>query len=163
MKINRGIRNLYQELYELNKRLEARVKDAFEGKKRKQWFFLCRIKEEESFALKLETGRVANPNAMEDFFACTLVVENRTSISEALQVVEEICDIVSRRPADDQKTHKSPDEFCFDDLRLYAKLKGNDQLPLRLLTELFLKFKSRHSFNMRGASPLTILFIRETM
>jgi hypothetical protein len=104
MKINRGIRNLYQELYELNKRLEARVKDAFEGKKRKQWFFLCRIKEEESFALKLETGRVANPNAMEDFFACTLVVENRTSISEALQVVEEICDIVSRRPADDQKT-----------------------------------------------------------
>lgn len=136
MKINIGIRNLYQELYELNKRLEVRVKEAFEGKKRKQWFFLYRIKEEESFALKLETGRVVKPNAMEDFFACTLVVENRGSISEALRVVEEICDIVNRRPADDHKTHKSPDEFCFDDLRLYAKLKGNDQLPSTPLDEI---------------------------
>lgn len=120
---------MYEELHALHKLLEARAKEAFEGKKRKQWFFICRIKEEESFALKLETGRVADPRAMEDFFACTLVVENRGSISEALKVVEEICDIARRRPPEDGKTHKSPDEFCFDDLRLYVKLKASDQLP----------------------------------
>lgn len=136
MKINSSIRALYGELHELHKLLEARVKEAFEGKKRKQWFFICRIKEEESFALKLETGRVADPRAMEDFFACTLVVENRSSISEALKVVEEICDIVRRRPPEDGKTHKSPDEFCFDDLRLYVKLKASDQLPTTRLDDI---------------------------
>lgn len=136
MKINSSIRALYQELYEIHRLLEARVKEAFEGKKRKQWFFLHRIKEEESFALKLETGRVADPRAMEDFFACTLVVENRSSISEALKVIEDICDTVSRRPPEDGKTHKSPDEFCFDDLRLYVKLKASDQLPPTRLDDI---------------------------
>lgn len=136
MKINSNIRSIYQELSELHKRLEHRVKELFEGKKRKQWFFLCRIKEVESFALKLETGRVVDPWAMEDFFACTLVVENRSSISEAMKVVEEICDIVNKRPAEEGKTHKSPEEFCFDDLRLYVKLKESDELPPTPLNDI---------------------------
>lgn len=141
MKINSSIRAIYQEVRELHKLLEARVKEAFEGGKRKQWFFLCRIKEEESFALKLETGRVSDPRTMEDFFACTLVVENRSSISEALNIVEDICDIVSRRPPDEGKTHKSPDEFCFDDLRLYVKLKASDQLPPTPLNDIIFEIQ----------------------
>lgn len=141
MKINSSIRAIYKELHELHRLLEARVKEAFECSKRKQWFFLCRIKEEESFALKLETGRVANPRTMEDFFACTLVVENRGSISEALKVVEEICEIISRRPVEEGKTHKSPEEFCFDDLRLYVKLKTSDQLPSTPLNDLIFEIQ----------------------
>lgn len=141
MKISRSIRGLYQELYEANKLLEARVKVAFEAKKRQQWFFLCRIKEEESFALKLETGRVTNPREMEDFFACTLVVENRLAISEALKIVSEICDIVRRRPPHDDQTHKSPDEFSFDDLRLYVKLKVSDQLPPTPLDDIIFEIQ----------------------
>ncbi|WP_328824874.1 hypothetical protein [Uliginosibacterium aquaticum] len=86
-------------------------------------------------------GRVADPRAMEDFFACTLVVENRSSISEALKVVEEICDLVSRRPPEEGKTHKSPDEFCFDDLRLYVKLKASDQLPPTPLDDLIFEIQ----------------------
>lgn len=136
MKINNLIRNLYQELKENNQLLEARVKHEFEARKQNQWFFFSRIKEEESFALKLETGRVANPCKMEDFFACTLVVENRLAITAAVAVIEEICDVVERRPAYDDKTHKSPHEFSFDDLRLYVKLKGSDQLPPTPLNEL---------------------------
>jgi len=136
MKINNLIRNLHQELKEKNQLLEARVKREFEAKKQNQWFFFSRIKEEESFALKLETGRVANPAEMEDFFACTLVVENRLAISAAVAIIEEICDVVERRPAKDDKTHKSPHEFSFDDLRLYVKLKGSDQLPPTPLNEL---------------------------
>lgn len=141
MKINSSIRTVYQELYEVHKLLEVRVKEAFEGRKLKQWFFICRIKEEESFALKLETGRVINPRAMEDFFACTLVVENRSSISEALKIVEEICDIVGRRPLEDGKTHKSPEEFCFDDLRLYVKLKASEQLPSTPLDDIIFEIQ----------------------
>lgn len=141
MKISKSVRNLYQELYEANKLLETRVKAAFEAKKRRQWFFLCRVKEEESFALKLETGRVTNPREMEDFFACTLVVENRSAISEALKVVEDICDIAWRRPPKDDQTHKSPDQFSFDDLRLYVRLKASDQLPHTPLDEIIFEIQ----------------------
>lgn len=136
MKINSKVRTLYQELYDLHQLVENRVKNIFEAKKRKQWFFIHRIKGEESFALKLETGRVKNAREMEDFFACTLVVENRSSISEALSVVNEVCDIHDRRPRDDGKTHKSPDEFCFDDLRLYVTLKADDRLPPNYLNAI---------------------------
>lgn len=129
MKINKSVRRLYDELYELNKILEIRVREAFEGKKKAHWFYLSRIKAVESFALKLETGRVTDPRRMEDFFACTLVVENRTSITQALSLVQEICDISHRRPPEDGKTHKSPDKFPFDDLRLYVNLKSSDLLP----------------------------------
>jgi ppGpp synthetase/RelA/SpoT-type nucleotidyltranferase len=136
MKINKLIRNLYQELNEKHQLLEERVKLEFEARKQKKWFFFSRIKEEESFALKLETGRVANPGEMDDFFACTLVVENRLAISAAVAVIEEICDVVKRRPANDNETHKSPHEFSFDDLRMYVKLKESDQLPPTPLNEL---------------------------
>jgi len=136
MKISNFIRSLYQELKEKNKLLEERVKYEFEARKQNQWFFFSRIKEEESFALKLETGRVDNPGEMEDFFACTLVVENRLAIAAAVSVIEEICDVVERRPSNDDKTHKSPHEFSFDDLRLYVKLKRSDQLPSTPLNEL---------------------------
>ena len=136
MKINNLIRSLYQELKEKNQLLEERVKREFEARKQRQWFFFSRIKEEESFALKLETGRVGNPSSMEDFFACTLVVDNRLAISAAIAVIEEVCEVVERRPHNDQKTHKSPQEFSFDDLRLYVKLKGSDQLPPSSLNDL---------------------------
>lgn len=136
MKINNLIRSLYQELKEKNQLLEMRVKREFEARKQNQWFFFSRIKEEESFALKLETGRVTNPSEMEDFFACTLVVENRLAISAAVAIIEQICDVVERRPPSDDRTHKSPHEFSFDDLRLYVKLKVNDQLPPTPLNEL---------------------------
>jgi hypothetical protein len=42
----------------------------------KGWFFTWRLKELESFALKIETGRVSNPVALEDFFACTIVLRS---------------------------------------------------------------------------------------
>lgn len=137
MKINKSVRRLYEELYAPRERLSARVKQAFEGEKRPQWFYLSRIKTLESFALKLETGRVGDPRCMEDFFACTLVVENRTSIGQALNLVNDICDIVERRPTDDGKTHKAPDEFPFDDLRLIVHLKSSDLLPQSPLDEIF--------------------------
>lgn len=152
MKINSLIRSLYQELKEKNHLLEERVKNEFDARKQKQWFFFSRIKEEESFALKLETGRVTNPSEMEDFFACTLVVENRLAISAAVCVIEEICDVVERRPRNDDKTHKSPHEFSFDDLRLYVKLKGSDQLrptPLHdIVFEVQIKTFLQHAWGI---------------
>lgn len=136
MKISRSVRHLYDEQYLVNKLLASRVQQIFESRKSSGWFFISRIKELESFAQKLETGRVLDPMRMEDFFACTLVVENRTSIVQAVALVESLCEIVERRPRNEGKTHKSPDAFPFDDLRLYVKLKASDVLPASPLDEL---------------------------
>lgn len=136
MKISSSVRRIYDEQHKLNKLLESRVKSIFETKKKPAWFFTSRIKELESFAQKLETGRVIHPEALEDFFASTLVVENRSAIAQAIALIEEQFEIVKRRPKEVGKTHKSPDSFPFDDLRLYVKLKSNDSLPKSELEEL---------------------------
>ncbi len=129
MKISRSVRNLYEERAELAKKLEAKVKEIFEAKKRAQWFYNGRVKTLESFAQKLETGRVVSPEDMEDLFACTLVVENRGSIKEALKLISAEFQVLEKRPRSSSKTHKSPEAFPFDDLRLYVKLKENESLP----------------------------------
>jgi hypothetical protein len=122
VKISQAIRKLYEEQKQINDRLAARVKELFEGSKPEGWFYHGRVKEVESFAQKLETGRFADPAAVEDFFACTLVVENRSVIETATQFVERFCSIEKRRPPDPSSTFKRPDSFVFDDLRLYVKL-----------------------------------------
>lgn len=129
MKINNKVRSIYAAQFELNSLLEEKVKSAFEGRKRPAWFFTCRLKALESFAQKLETGRIEDPNRMEDFFACTFVVENRTTIKHAVEMVEQVCNVIERRPKREGKTHKSSDSFPFDDLRLYVTLKEDDSLP----------------------------------
>jgi ppGpp synthetase/RelA/SpoT-type nucleotidyltranferase len=103
--------------------------------KKPEWFYRSRVKELESFAQKLETGRVDNPSKMEDFFACTLVVENRSSIRDAVDLVERYCEILQRRPPTTGHTHKRPESFAFDDLRLYATLKSDDMTRPNPLNE----------------------------
>lgn len=61
--------------------------------------------------------------AIDDFFACTIVVRNSTEITRATALVEDVFDIVERRPASSTVTKSRPTEFHFDDLRLYANLK----------------------------------------
>lgn len=129
MKISHAIRSIYNSRTALSKLLETKVKEIFESKKKPQWFYTSRVKSLESFAQKLETGRVSLPGEMEDLFACTLVVENRRSISEALRLIEEEFVVSEQRPRDGSITHKSPDSFPFDDLRLYVSLKENEALP----------------------------------
>jgi len=124
MKITQTVRRLYEGQLEINERLEARVRELFGGSKPEAWFYRGRIKPMESFAQKLETGRAGDPSALDDFFACTLVVENRTSIKEAKEFVERFCDIVRQRPEIPGETHKRPDSFPFDDLRLYVRLRA---------------------------------------
>jgi len=92
----------------------------------KNWFFIHRLKEEESFALKIEAGRVDNPARMEDFFACTIVVPTVSQISEAEQLLEEMYKVQTRRPPQDETTHKKASDFVFDDLRLYLKRGGSE-------------------------------------
>ncbi|MFO1078008.1 MAG: hypothetical protein U1E73_09840 [Planctomycetota bacterium] len=87
------------------------------------------MKQAESFALKLETGRVSDPNALEDFFGCMIVVRNRIEVGGAEELARREFEFVSRRPKDPNLTFKNPEAFPFDDLRLYLRWKDDPSLP----------------------------------
>lgn len=122
MKIIQSIETIYDEQAAIAAIVKERVDKVLGDNKKPAWHYISRVKQKESYALKLETGRVDNPKLMEDFFACTLVVENASKVAEAKQLIEANFTIAYQRPREAEITHKSPDSFQFDDLRLYAKL-----------------------------------------
>lgn len=89
----------------------------------RRWHYESRIKEELSYALKIETGRVDALDGLEDFFGCTIVVRNSSDIASAIELVEASFDVAYRRPPNAKITPHRPSAFEFDDLRLYVKLK----------------------------------------
>jgi ppGpp synthetase/RelA/SpoT-type nucleotidyltranferase len=122
VKIAQGVRALHAGHEELYRRLgvdvEARLRPRVESEK---WFFLGRVKQLESFALKLETGRVKDPARFEDFYACTIIVPTAAEINSAQAMIASLYTIYERRPFEDNKTHKVASSFVFDDLRLYVE------------------------------------------
>ena len=129
MKISGTIRYLYIQQKEINVNLKTLVENKLVNLKEERWHYESRLKDLESFALKLQSGRVNDPKQLEDFFACTLVVENRSGVERAEALVSSHFDVAERRPPSDKRTHKSPNEFPFDDLRLYARWKDDPALP----------------------------------
>lgn len=123
MKIINSIRSIYDSQFVLNEKLKIQVDNLFINIKENQWHYISRLKKPESFALKLETGRISDPTKMEDFFACTIVVENVGAIKNAKKMVSKHFKIDQERPTSDDFTQKDSASFIFDDLRLYVKLK----------------------------------------
>ena len=94
-----------------------------------KWHYESRIKEPEDYALKIETGRNIDPNNLEDFFACTLVVENYDKIKMAMSKINKYFKIKKRKPQSHTFTAKFSNSFPYDDLRLYVKMKPAKNLP----------------------------------
>lgn len=129
MKVPLSIRNIYYDQRSSNIKLKELVDTKISSLKKFRWHYESRIKSIESFALKLETGRINNVKALEDFFACTLVVENKGEIKKAEDIILNCFKMKSRKPHLDKKTHKYSDSFPFDDLRLYVEWKDALTLP----------------------------------
>ena len=124
VKIARRLRDIHQDCTELYTLLSQQVRELLWTPIEEQgWFFLSRLKMLESFALKIETGRVPDPKNLDDFFACTIVVPTIREVQEAENLVCEYFDFYRRRPPKQKKTHKSSSSFVFDDLRLYLKYR----------------------------------------
>lgn len=134
MKVPASIRNLFEDQKAINVRLKQLVDSRILSIKHDRWHYESRVKELPSFALKLESGRFPNSRALEDFFACTLVVAKAADIAVAEQMIGEHFSVRRRRPHDLRKTHKSSDSFPFDDLRLYVSLREDPTLPPNDLT-----------------------------
>lgn len=152
MKVSRSIRDVFDLQEEANSRLKIEIDRRIQGVKDSRWHYESRVKKLVSFALKLETGRVADPSALEDFFACTIVLANSSELRRAQRIVESEFDVVYRRPSDSSFTHKKPDAFPFDDLRLYCRLKENPSMPTsdihKLTFEVQLKTFLQHAWSI---------------
>lgn len=120
MKVPASIRRLYEGQKDLNDRLKETIDRRIAGLKKPRWHYESRVKELTSFALKIESGRFLNPQALEDFVACNIVVANATEIGEAERLISENFSVKERRPLSQHQTHKPSDSFPFDDLRLYV-------------------------------------------
>jgi len=134
VKVAASVRRLYDDQVEINQRLRDRVDDLMRSLKDPRWHYESRIKSLQSFALKIESGRFADPARLEDFFACTLVVANISEIEEAENLIRERFAVTRRRPGTAVFTHKATDEFPFDDLRLYVEIADVPTLPPSGLT-----------------------------
>ncbi len=124
MKIPHSVREAYTRQLEKYENLRIEVDKLLRSQKEERWHYESRLKTEESYALKLESGRF-EADQMEDFFACELVVENQTRISIAEHFVLRHFDPAYRKPQSDGFTHKASNAFPFDDLRLYVRYKDH--------------------------------------
>jgi hypothetical protein len=140
MKIPLSVRDAYARQYEKYEKLQKQVDRLVMSLKNTRWHYESRVKTEEGFALKIETGR-ADPNKLEDFFACTLVVENQARIRPAKDMVLSHFPLKYRRPKADDFTHKSSESFPFDDLRLYVQYKDDPTLPATGLDGVLFEFQ----------------------
>lgn len=124
MKVSKTLRDKFDVANRRYAVLAEEVKEHLWGKvEALGWFYTSRVKELESFALKVETGRVPEPEEMEDFFGCTIMVQTLGKIEEAERLVCEQYELKERRPTEDNKTNKRSSDFRFDDLRLYVARK----------------------------------------
>lgn len=152
MKIPQSIRNCYLEIREHYTMLKDLVDAKIAGRKSDKWHYESRVKELESYALKLETGREPHPRQPEDMFACTIVVENHSRIPEAALLVTELFQEEYRRPQTANKTSLYSHSFAFEDLRIYAYWKDDDSLPPTfangLLFEIQIKTFLQHAWGI---------------
>ena len=152
MKIPASIRRLHEDQKVVNDRLKIRVDNLMASLKQPRWHYESRVKELLSFALKIESGRFDKPFALEDFFACTFVVANAQEVTEAEKLIGESFMVKSRKPKQPDQTHKAPDSFPFDDLRLYGTLRPNPTLPTTdlagVLFEVQIKTFLQHAWSI---------------
>ena len=153
MKIAKVVRDLHAECDAIYQRLAKDVNERLKPRvEAQQWFYISRVKQLQSYALKLETGRVADPRRPDDFFACTIVVSKLSEIEEAERLVNLIYIAQSRRPPVDGETHKASSSFAFDDLRLYVaqpeSTTGKDPDLDGLIFEVQIKTILQHAWSI---------------
>ena len=152
MKIVYSITKLYNDQNSIYTRLSNEVDRLITSIKSSRWHYESRIKGLESYALKLETGRFPEPDKIEDFFGCMLVVENTLEIKKALAMLKPHIKLEYRRPKDEKMTHKNSDSFVFDDLRIYATLKptaAREKGPINnIIFEIQIKTFLQHAWSI---------------
>ena len=152
MKVQTSIRTHFDNQKLVNAQLKEHVDNLFTNVKHRRWHYESRLKELESFAVKVETGRVKDPAYLEDYLACTLVVPTTAELQSAIELVQEYFTIGEKRPADLAVTRKNANSFPFDDLRLYCRRDNDGTRPADLsdnvLFEIQIKTFLQHAWGI---------------
>lgn len=159
MKISSSISTLYNENVDLYKLLEKEVDKKMSSLIKKTWHYDGRVKEIESFAQKIETCRFDKNEILHDLFACRIVVDNITEIANIRAIIDKNFIIVKALPNSSSITHKKPEEFPFDDLRLYCKWTDNIKRPDEdiikdLVFEIQIKTYLQHAWSISTHSMI---------
>ncbi len=146
------IQRLYYSQLETYKLLEEKAKERILNLIPKDWHYEGRVKGLESYSLKLECGKCLNPTELDDFFACTIVVQNLKQIEMAESIICDKFKLHERRPINRRATKNESHSFLFDDLRLYVRWQDNPGTkPLGLegiLFEVQIKTYLQHAWGI---------------
>ena len=157
VKIEASIRRAHSEYYDEYTLIQKEVRELLKGAcEFRQWIFEDRIKSDESYALKLLTGRF-NGYEIDDFYACTIVAPNLKAVVDAIDFVKSSMRVIEEKPGAEIKSW--PTSFGFDSVRLYCKLPNSvtPQPYHRLSFEVQVKTllehawaKATHDFSYKG-------------
>lgn len=136
MKVHASVRAIFQDQLPVAKALQHHVVETFQSDKPVRWHFESRLKELNSFAAKLDTGRVRHPKELEDFLACSIVVPNSAALAAAESWVRQKFTVKYQRPKDPKVTQKFANAFPFDDLRLYCVRDNDGSRPPEVIDDI---------------------------
>lgn len=154
MKIEGSVRGKFDELYPKFKLLEDKVGDRLKGQLKPEWHYESRTKKIESFSLKTQAGYRFTPyQFVDDFLGCLIVVTRISEVPKAEEIVRNLFRVFKRFPNSSMHTKKLPDNFQMDDVRLYAKLIVEKNLPpndvlSRLSFEIQIKTYLQHAWSI---------------
>lgn len=153
MRTSASVRGRYDELRADYLRVKEEGDKLLSSLREARWHYESRLKTLESYALKLETGRFSS-GTIDDFFAATFVVENRSALrrAEARLKASGLFVIEKRKPEDDCLTHHPASDFAFDDVRLYLRIAEAESRPPTgvesLMFELQIKTFLQHAWSI---------------
>lgn len=132
MKISGSVRELYNSLKEQSVPLKEYIDDILKPYCKNNHFdYYSRIKSEESFAEKIELGRLE----INDFLGATVVVSQYSQIDLVKKYLSNDFELLEKKP----NSAKRPQDFDFDSYRYYYKLK--DSLNTEKLEYRNIKFE----------------------
>ncbi len=125
MKVPSIVQRLYDSQVEKYKLLKEKADQRILNLISTGWHYESRVKKIESYALKLESGKYTDPTKLDDFFACTIVVQKLEQIEHAESIICNKFKLKERRPRNRKTTKNESHSFLFDDLRLYIRWQDN--------------------------------------